>query len=83
MCSLKLDLLFQDGKVYSASPGDMIRYLGGFPCMKVGQRPYREIGLNRRKIYDGNYLDTYLRNDETDAWAESPLIEKKLIFLYT
>ena len=28
------------------------------------------------------FLGTDLRSDETDAWAESPLIVKKLILVY-
>jgi len=39
-----------DDKVYSASHVNMIRYLVDFLGMKVERRPYKEIGLNRRKI---------------------------------
>jgi len=54
-----------------------LRYDQGWHDKIIG----KEIGLNRRKISYDNCRDTYLRNDETDAWAESPLTVRRLIFL--
>jgi len=55
----------------------VIHYLGGSLRRKAGERPYRGIGLNRRKTGYDNCLDAWVPSDETGAWAESLLMVKK------